>query len=212
MKFMVDGCEYDIIIEKKPSNKNTYIRVTKNLEVKVTTSIFTTRKYIEKLINENYEKIVKMLQTQIIKKNNNDGFLFLGKKYEIVYINNNEISFLEDKVFFNKNFDIDKWYKKQAKKIFLEHFENNYAKFSRKIPHPSLRIRKMTSRWGVCNIKTHVITINLELIKRDIKYLDYVIMHELSHLKYGDHSSNFWNLVSENVPDYKKYREEMKEF
>ena len=70
----------------------------------------------------------------------------------------------------------------------------------------------MTSRWGVCNIRLKTLTLNLELIKRDTKYLDYVIVHELSHLIYGDHSSNFWALVEENMPDYKKYREEMKDF
>ena len=70
----------------------------------------------------------------------------------------------------------------------------------------------MTSRWGVCNIKTKVLTLNLELIKRDVKYLDYVIVHELSHLIHGDHSSSFWRLVEENMTEYKKYREEMKEF
>ena len=70
----------------------------------------------------------------------------------------------------------------------------------------------MTSRWGVCNIRTHIITLNLELIKRDIPYLDYVINHEMSHLIHGDHSARFWKLVEENMPDYKKYKEEMKEF
>ena len=70
----------------------------------------------------------------------------------------------------------------------------------------------MTSRWGVCNINTHVITLNLELIKRDISYLDYVIIHEFSHLIHGDHSARFWKLVEDNMPDYRKYRKEMKEF
>ena len=70
----------------------------------------------------------------------------------------------------------------------------------------------MTTRWGVCNIKSHVITLNLELIKRDIKYLDYVINHELSHLIYGDHSREFWDLVGENCSYYKECRKEMKDF
>ena len=88
----------------------------------------------------------------------------------------------------------------------------NYERFTKKIPYPKLRIRKMTSRWGVCNTQTHVITLNLELIKRDISYLDYVIIHEMSHLIHGDHSTAFWKLVEDNMPNYKKYREEMKEF
>ena len=49
-------------------------------------------------------------------------------------------------------------------------------------------------------------------MKRDPIYLDYVIIHEMTHLVYGDHSKDFWNLVEENMPNYKKYRDEMKEF
>lgn len=213
MKIKVNGENYDVIIEKKASNKNTYIRATKDLEVKVTTSLFATNRFIENLINENYDRIVKMLEVQIKKKENNDGFFYLGKKYDIVYMDNvSDITFSNNRVFMSHDFDIDKWYKKKAKDLFLEHLNKNYENYTRKIPYPSLRIRKMTSRWGVCNIKTHVITLNLELIKRDTKYLDYVIVHELTHLKHADHSSRFWAVVEENMSDYKKYREEMKEF
>ena len=212
MKLDIDGNLYEIVIERKVGNRNTYIRVKKDMKVHVTTNTFTTNKMIEKLINDNYDKIVKMFEVQEKKKENNDGFFYLGKKYDIVYASYCDISFGEEKVFINKNLDIDKWYKNQAKKLFLERLDYQYSKFSRRIPYPTLRIRKMTSRWGVCNIRTKVLTLNLELIKRDIKYLDYVIVHELSHLIHGDHSSDFLKLVGENMPDYKKYREEMKEF
>ena len=122
------------------------------------------------------------------------------------------ISFGENKVFLNRNFNVDQWYKNSAKSIFLEHLDVIYHGFSRRIPYPSLRIRKMTSRWGVCNVRLKVVTLNLELIKRDLKYLAYVIVHELSHLIYPNHSKDFWSLVEENMPEYKKYRKEMKEF
>ena len=212
MKLDIDGQLYEIVIEKKASNRNTYIRVKKDLKIYVTTNKFTSTKFIKELIEENYSKIVKMIETQEKKKENNEGFFYLGKKYDIVYVSYCDISFGENKVFLNKNLDVDKWYKNQAKSLFLEHLDTQYHKFSRRIPYPSLKIRKMTSRWGVCNIRLKTITLNLELIKRDTKYLDYVIVHELSHLIHGDHSSAFWRLVEENMPDYKKYREEMKEF
>ncbi len=212
MHFKIDNNYLDVYIEKKKSNRNTYIRVTKDLNIKVTTNYFTTNHYIEKLLNENYDKIVAMYNQQKLKKENNEGFYFLGKKYDIVYLDNKIISFGTNKVFMPKDFDIYSWYKKQAKIIFQQHLDNNYLNFTKKIPKPTLRIRKMTTRWGVCNIKTHVITLNLELIKRDTKYLDYVIIHELSHLIHGDHSRSFWQLVEENMEDYKKYREEMKGF
>ena len=212
MKFSYNNRDYDIVIEKKTTTRNTYIRVKKDLKVHVTTNIFTSMRSIRNLIEENYDRICKMIDFQEVKFKNNNGFFYLGKQYVVVYSDDEGITFDGDKVFINHGFDIDNWYKKQAKKLFLERLNYNYDKFTRKIPYPKLRIRKMTTRWGVCNINTHIITLNLELIKRDISYLDYVIIHEMSHLIHGDHSNSFWRLVGENMPNYKKYREEMKEF
>lgn len=212
MKFNYNGIDYDIVIEKKPSTRNTYIRVKKDLKVHVTTNIFSSTRSIKRLIEENYDRICKMIDFQEVKFKNNNGFFYLGKQYIVIYSDAEGINFDGDKVFINHNFDIDNWYKKQAKKLFQDRLDYNYNKFTRKIPYPKLRIRKMTTRWGVCNIKTHIITLNLELIKREVSYLDYVINHEMSHLIYGDHSNRFWKLVEENMPNYKKYRDEMKEF
>ena len=212
MQLTYNNKDYDIVIEKKRGNRNTYIRVKKDLKIHVTTNYFTPMFFIEKLIKDNYSKIIDMINAQEKKHENNSGFFYLGKKYTIVYCDQKQVEFLNDKVYVPHDFEPDTWYKKEAKTLFSEHFENIYQNFSRSIPHPTLRIRKMTTRWGVCNTKTHVITINLELMKRDTAYLDYVITHEMSHLIYGDHSKRFWNLVEENMPNYKKYREEMKDF
>lgn len=211
MQLRYNDNNYDIVIERK-NNKRTYIRVKDDLKIHVSTNYFETNFSIKKLIKGNYREICKMIDNATVKKENNSGFFYLGKKYTIVHIEGDDISFSNDIVYIGRDVDIDKWYKSKAKDLFLERLNYNYDNFSRKIPYPKLRIRKMTSRWGVCNIMTHIITLNLNLIKRDIKYLDYVIVHELSHLVHGDHSSRFWKLVGENMPDYKKYREEMKEF
>ncbi len=212
MQLTYQGKDYDVVIEKKHGQKNTYIRVKKDLKVTVTTGFFTSNRFIETLLEENYDRVCRMIDFQEVKSRNNNGFFYLGKQYVVIYSDQEKMSFSDDKVYLPHDFDIDSWYKKQAKKLFLERLDYNYERFSRKIPYPKLRIRKMTSRWGVCNIKTHIITLNLELIKRDVSYLDYVIIHEMSHLIHGDHSTAFWRLVEENMPDYKKYREEMKEF
>lgn len=212
MQLSYNNKDYEVVIEKKSGNKNTYIRVKKDLKIHVTTTLFTSTRSIAKLIDENYERICKMIDFQEVKVKNNTGFFYLGKQYVLVRTDNPGITFSGDKVFVNHDFDIDKWYKKQAKELFQERLDYNYERYTRKIPYPKLRIRKMTSRWGVCNIRTHIITLNLELMKRDISYLDYVIIHEMTHLIHGDHSARFWKVVEENMPDYKKYREEMKEF
>ena len=212
MKYVLDGKEYNIVIERKSSNRNTYVRVKSDLTILVTTNRFTSLKEIERLLTDSVDKLDKMIRTQEIKKENNEGFNFLGNKYDIIYVNQGEVTLGEKKAFVNKNLDLDAWYKKQAKSLFLEHLNIIYNNFSRKIPYPDLKIRKMSTRWGVCNTKLKTVTLNLELIKRDVKYLDYVIVHELSHLIYANHSRDFWALVEENMPQYKKYRKEMKDF
>ena len=212
MKLQLDDEIYPIEIQRKKTNKNTYIRVKNDMTIQVTTNYFTSEKNIIKLIEDNTEKIKKMLDHQKIKNENNTGFYYLGKKYDVIYVEYCDISIGETKVFLNRKLDLDKWYKKQAKTIYKEHLDKIYNRFSKKIPYPDLRIRKMTTRWGVCNVKTKTVTLNLELIKRDTKYLDYVIVHELSHLIHANHSKKFWDLVEENMPEYKKYRKEMKDF
>lgn len=212
MEFRLGENSYPVAIVKKVQNKNTYIRVKPDLTLYITANILATNKSIEKLINENRKAIEKMYEKQLTKKENNTGFYYLGKRYDIVYTNGKEITFGKTKVFVGKDINIDNWYKKEAKKIFKEHLDNCYNNFTKKIPYPSLRIRKMTSRWGVCNYKDIVVTLNLELIKRDLDCLDYVIYHELSHLIHHDHSDKFWLLVEENYPNYKIVRRKMKNY
>ncbi len=206
MKLEIDGTTYPVIIEKKRTTKNLYIRVKEDLSIHVTCHTFTSDKQIEEIIQKNAQNIIKMIERMKRKKAREDKFYFLGKKYDLIYTEFCDFSLGEDKVFLSHDFDLEKWKKKQALSLFQEHLETCYQNFSRKIPHPTLRIRKMKSRWGVCNTKTHVITLNLELITKDIHCLDYVIMHELSHLVEANHSKRFWEVVGENCQDYKKYR------
>lgn len=210
MKIEIDNVLYNLVIVKKKSTKNTYIRVKDNLDIYVTSNYFTTDKYILDLINNNLDSIKKMIDRVNKKEQKKEKFYYLGKTYDLVYLNNEGIMFGENKVFVNPKFDINKWYKKQASIVFQEELDKMYRSFCYNIPYPSLTIRSMKTRWGVCNVKTKRVTLNLELIKRDIKYLDYVIIHELSHLLYPNHSKDFWKCVEDNMKDYKVVRKELK--
>lgn len=211
MQVKINDKLYNVEIIKKRTNCNTYIRVRDDLTIYVTTNILVSDRKINKLIEENISSILLMIE-KIEKKNDKKNyFWYLGKKYDVVYTNNNEFMLGESKVFIPRGFDIDKWYKKQAGVLFLERLNYNYNIYNKKIPYPVLTIRKMTSRWGVCNTRLNRVTLNLELIKKDIVYLDYVIMHELSHFIYHDHSKKFWLLVEENFPKCKIIRKLMKE-
>ena len=209
MKYKIDDYDLDITIVKKRSNKNTYIRLKDDLSIYITTNYFTSDRKLLKLVADNEDFIRKMLYKKIKQKKTNEDFYYLGKKYDIVYMNNKDIILGEERIFVNHDFDLDKWLRQQALIVFQEELDKMYNIFPQKIPYPSLTIRKMKTRWGVCNVKTKKVTLNLELIKKDIKYLDYVIIHELSHLIHANHSSQFWNLVSITIPNYKKLRKEL---
>lgn len=70
-------------------------------------------------------------------------------------------------------------------------------------------LRKQKSRWGSCS-SGKKISLNVNLMKCPENIIDYVIFHELCHLRYMDHSEKFWNEVRKYVPDYRKLRRQLK--
>jgi predicted metal-dependent hydrolase len=63
-------------------------------------------------------------------------------------------------------------------------------------------IRKMTSRWGSCTAKTRRIRLNAALEYCPRECLEYVVVHELAHLRESNHSPRFWAIVADALPDY----------
>ena len=123
----------------------------------------------------------------------------------------NDIDIVDNKIYVKNKRELDKYINREIVKIFSERLEYYFNMFEEKIPVPNLKIRKMTSRWGVCNTKNHNVTLNYYLSRYDIKCLDYVVVHELSHFIHPNHSKNFWNLVSKYCPNYKECRRMLKE-
>lgn len=76
--------------------------------------------------------------------------------------------------------------------------------------HPSgITVRRQTSRWGSCSRKGNI-SLNYKLMKYPENIIDYVIIHELCHLKELNHSAKFWKLVEHYVPDYREMRKKLK--
>lgn len=210
MKYNVDDYECNVVIQKK-NNKNTYIRVKENNEILVTTNYFVTKNEILKLLKDNELFILKSLKRLEKKQEREDKFLLLGNEYNIILIPNNKIEIVGNNIYTPDLKKLDNWLKKQMKELFSKRLDYYYNLFEENIPYPNLRIRKMKTRWGVCNKKLETVTLNSELIKYDITKLDYVIVHELSHFIHFNHSKEFWLLVSKYCPNYKKIRKEMRE-
>jgi hypothetical protein len=107
---------------------------------------------------------------------------------------------------------LEGWYREHARTIFKERLGECYRLASREdVPEPMLRIQKMTSRWGSCSDKGRIL-LNLELIKAPRDCIDYVITHELCHLKEKHHGTRFWKLLEKMMPDYEKRRKKLNLF
>ncbi len=199
--YILNNKEYPIEIIRK-NNKNTYLRV-KDSKIIVTTNYLTSLTTINKLIKNNTTFINKQLTKEDLKKE--EIFKLFGNSYDIIYgFKDTEIE--NDKIYTKDLKTLNKYLSKYITNIYNERLNYYYHLFEENIPTPNLKIRKMTSRWGVCNIKNHNVTLNLELSKYNIECLNYVIVHELSHFIYPNHSKDFWFLVSKYYPNYKEIR------
>ncbi len=205
MKYEIENTLYNVIIKRK-NNKNTYIRVDENKNIIVTTNYLVTTNKIKQILDNNINFLKKNLA-----KEKKEGFYLMGKKYDIIIdekIKNIEIDEITIKV--NDEKKLNNWYKKEISRIFKEHLDFYYNKFEENIPYPTLKIRAMKTRWGVCNRKIKSVTLNLNLVKYDSTCLDYVIVHELSHFVHFNHSKAFWNIVEKYYPNYKEIEKKLK--
>lgn len=76
-----------------------------------------------------------------------------------------------------------------------------------KVKIPEVRIQRMRTKWGSCNAKTRRILINLELAKKPSACFDYILAHELTHLRVRHHSSEFRALLESVMPDWDHRRD-----
>ena len=129
---------------------------------------------------------------------------FNGIRFEILV--NNEIGTNERK-FLVKSI-LRHWYKKAAK-IFIKDRLDYFCKITG-LTYNIMRIKEQKTRWGSCSKKGNL-NFNWKLIMSPEWVVDYIIVHEVCHLRYLNHSGEFWDMVALYMPDYKKARKWLKE-
>ena len=102
---------------------------------------------------------------------------------------------------------LTEWYREQARRVFTERLEACYPKIQPySVPYPDIKIRLMRKRWGSCTAAGRI-NLNLRLIQAPIPYIDYVIVHELCHLKEHNHSRAYYTLLDCLLPNWRELRE-----
>lgn len=107
---------------------------------------------------------------------------------------------------------LDNWYRGHAQRVFTERVKKWHPHFQRyHIPLPQVVIRRMKTRWGSCTAEGKI-TLNLKLIQVPKHLIDYVIVHELSHIVEHNHSDEFYALLTRIMPDWEERRETLNRF
>lgn len=209
MKFKINDyiISYEVI---KKDNKNLYFRIDENCKLVITAPRFITDEEIKNLITKNSNAILKMYENALERKEREDLFWYLGTGYEVTFDNRiTEVLFEDNKIICHDEEALKQFYTDECLRIFKEEIEVCKNCFN-DLPEFSLKIRKMRTRWGVCNTKNKTITLNSELLKKDIALIDYVIVHEMTHFYEGNHGKKFWKLVEMVIPNYKERRKKLK--
>lgn len=97
------------------------------------------------------------------------------------------------------------WYREQLKKLIpplLEKWENALG-----VEVTDCCIKKMKTKWGSCNADEHRIWLNLELAKKPVQCLEYLIVHELTHFIERHHNDNFISIMNKHLPQWRMHRE-----
>lgn len=227
--------EKDIKIDKiiKSKRKTVALQITPDARLIVRAPKYTPDFIIKIAVHkrrewvEKNQKKMRERMSRVEKKQfqNNEELLYLGEKYKLCSLSETEFSeeirkdFQKDPLFFdgekfflllqvsNPQKIFADWYKKRAEEIIIPRVKELASKYN--FSYNKIRLTNARTRWGSCSGRRNV-SFSWRLIMAPEPVLDYVIFHELSHLREQNHGENFWFLVEKMCPSYKEYKKWLK--
>lgn len=211
------------VIRKNVKNLNLHIRADGTpvvsapfytSEKRIETFVLSNASWITRHLNKRENYLSKEEQKKLVHVESVD---YLGKRYTVVLLEGKpKVDVVGDYIAIFSLADhekvLEKWWRKQAEEIFGQILETLYEKYflPLRIKRPSLTVRRMTSRWGSCHPTKGKITLSDSLLKGPKECIEYVALHELTHLIYPDHGQRFHAFIAERMPDWKTRDKKLK--
>ena len=223
-----------IFLIRKPYQRSIHLSVETGRKVQVSCSSHLSLKKVYAFLDTHWPWIQnQVLEERRIEKKyppkkfrSGESFLFQGKKIKLKYkkvflkqklpginenlsvfnVENNYLIYywrnLEDLNSDNLKIKLTDFYETTGKKILSESI-HTFSSRMQLVPK-SIRISSQRTLWGSCSSEGNI-SLNWRLVAASREVLNYVVIHELAHLKHLSHSSDFWSLVSRFCPNYKEY-------
>lgn len=220
-----------IQVQRRLFQRSLNLLVKPSGQVKITSGKTTSLRHLVQFLETQKDWLLKNVNKIRDEKNKypakeyveGEQYLFLGRKLPLVFKHHDKkrlkaqvsadsiILFMNEKLSFTKEekrIALNKFYKASGVEVL-----GKVIKEKSKIMnlHPSkVSYRAQKTRWGSCSSQGSL-SMNWKLIFSPPDSLEYVVIHELAHLQFQDHSKNFWSLVEEYSPDYKVHSDWLKE-
>ena len=181
---------YEVI---KKRNKNLYARMDKSGNIIVTAPYLVSKRVIENFVSESYFKLQKKMEKRKDKTIVKDGKIkVLGISYDVSSID-----------------DINYFLTLKLKEYIKERYVD-ICKNMGILNIPVVRFKRVKGYLGEYNKKTHSINLNILIGHLDMECVEYVIVHELCHIRYMNHQKEFWMEVQKYFPNYTLMRNKCK--
>ena len=226
MQIILDNHTFELIHRTNKKIKRISLAIENKDEIIIKTPLKFKSHMIKEIAFEHKDWILKSL-LKVPAKNSFDfvsgGVVpYLGVQYPMKLIKDNKIKnvkfTLEDEIFIvrynndKQSYDdfvdgLKKFYKYNAIKVIDPIFDE-WTYITKLYPN-KIGYRYAKSRWGSCSGSNNI-SINYKLLQFDKKCIEYVVLHELCHIKEKNHSKKFWNLVSLYMDDYKSVEKKLR--
>ena len=211
--------------------KNINLRVKPEGQVFVSASESVPVEFIDNFVKEKQEYIIRALNKYEENRKyvsfaprqyvSGESFDILGKSLRLKVIQGKQESVTTDGVFIfltvrnkenqkRKENLMNNWLKEMQTGTFNQISREIYQIFKKyDVEYPIVKVRYMTSRWGSCQSKRGVITLNSKLIEAPRNCIEYVVLHEFTHFIHPNHSKKFYDFVAMLMPDWKERKMEL---